>query len=67
MSDEKRPLIDRETYLGDGLYASHNGYMIRLRTPRERGDDCVYLEPSTLAAFEIYVARIKAGLEELSP
>lgn len=27
-----------ETYIGDGLYASFDGYMITLRAPREHGD-----------------------------
>jgi hypothetical protein len=38
-----------EIYLGDGLYASHDGYQIKLRAPRELGHDCVvYLEPAVL-------------------
>jgi hypothetical protein len=35
----------KETYLGDGLYASCDGYMICLRAPRGDRDDLVYLEP----------------------
>lgn len=31
----------KETYLGDGLYVSHDGYQICLRANSER----VYLEP----------------------
>jgi hypothetical protein len=34
-----------ETYLGDGLYASFDGYQIVLRAPRELGNHFVYLEP----------------------
>ena len=34
-----------ETYLGDGLYASFEGYQIVLRAPREGGDHWVALEP----------------------
>ena len=41
----------RETYLGDGLYASWDGYMITLRAPREHGDHWVGLEPEILQAF----------------
>jgi hypothetical protein len=40
-----------ETYLGDGLYASHDGYQLRLRAPRENGDHEVYLDAATLQAF----------------
>jgi hypothetical protein len=34
-----------ETYLGDGLYASFDGFMITLRAPREGGDHWIVLEP----------------------
>jgi hypothetical protein len=40
-----------ETHLGDGLYASFDGFMIVLRAPREFGDHWVGLEPEVLAAF----------------
>ena len=33
-----------ETYLGDGIYASYDGYQIRLRIPREDADHFVYLD-----------------------
>ena len=38
-----------ETYVGDGCYASYDGHQIRLRAPREHGDDLVFLEPGTFA------------------
>jgi hypothetical protein len=42
----------RETYLGDGLYASWDGWQIKLRAPRYGVDHEVYLEPGlTLDAF----------------
>ena len=42
----------REVYLGDGLYASFDGWQIRLRAPRENGDHEVFLEDRlTLQAF----------------
>lgn len=34
-----------ETYLGDGLYASFDGWQITLRAPREGGDHWIALEP----------------------
>jgi hypothetical protein len=34
-----------ETYIGDGVYASLDNGMIKLRTPRGHGDDVIYLEP----------------------
>lgn len=42
---------EREEYLGDGLYASFDGWQVRLRAPREHGDHEVYLEQSTLQAL----------------
>jgi hypothetical protein len=40
-----------EEYLGDGLYVSHDGRMVKLRAPRESGDHWVGLEPQTLNAL----------------
>jgi hypothetical protein len=43
-----------EIYLGDGLYASFNGFHIKLRAPRPEGDHEVYLEDTmfiTLSKF----------------
>jgi hypothetical protein len=42
---------ERETYLGDGLYASFDGWQIRLRAPRDGGDHEVYLDAAVLKAF----------------
>jgi hypothetical protein len=56
MSDDQgpRPLTDvmlrpaaegaHETYIGDGCYASFDGYQIKLRAPRTLGDHEVFLE-----------------------
>ena len=38
------PPMNEETYLGDGLYISFDGYYITLRAPREGGDHHVGLE-----------------------
>jgi len=43
MSDLPAP--HHETYLGDGLYASFDGWQIVLRDPREHGDHWIGLEP----------------------
>ncbi len=53
---------DKETYLGDGLYASFDGYQFKLRTPRDDGDHEVYLEDATLAAFLEYVKRVQEAV-----
>ena len=40
-----------ESYLGDGLYATFDGFQIILRAPRLDGDHWVALEPELLAAL----------------
>jgi hypothetical protein len=53
------PCEPGETYLGDGLFASFDGYQIKLRAPRDRENHVVFLEPSTLAAFEQYIKELR--------
>jgi hypothetical protein len=48
--------MNQETYLGDGVYASYDGWMVKLRAPRENGDHWVALEPRELQAFLKFVA-----------
>lgn len=45
------PATDAETYLGDGLYASFDGFAITLRAPRPEGDHYVGLEPAVYLAL----------------
>lgn len=42
--------MSNETYLGDGVYASFDGYIIKLRTDIYSGQ-VIYLEPSVYAAL----------------
>jgi hypothetical protein len=53
-------MSEREEYLGDGLYASFDGYQIWLRAPREGGDYEVFLDASTLAAFREFLDTLKS-------
>lgn len=48
---------EREQYLGDGLYASFDGFTMWLRAPREDGDHKVALEPQVFAAFLAFAFR----------
>jgi hypothetical protein len=48
----------KETYIGDGLYVSFDGFSFTLRAPREHGDHFVCLEPSVLANFQSFVNQI---------
>jgi len=47
-----------EQYLGDGLYASFDGYQITLRAPRTNGDHWVALEPEVYFALQDFALRI---------
>ena len=56
---ERMMLETDETYLGDGAYASFDGYQIRLRA----GDQIVYLEPRVYRALVDYVSALKAQVD----
>ena len=51
--------MNPDTYLGDGLYASFDGWQIRLYTERGNGVHEVFLDDATLARFESFVAEIR--------
>lgn len=53
--------MEREVYLGDGCYASFDGWQIWLRAPRERGDHVIALEPLTLRALMDFAATVPAN------
>ena len=48
-----------ETYLGDGLYASYQDHIVKVRTPRLGGDHEVYFEMETLMNFLDWVKDLK--------
>lgn len=50
--------MTEETYLGDGLYASYDGYQLYLRAPRAEGDHTVALEPYTWLALLKYANEV---------
>lgn len=55
--------MKRETYIGDGLYVSFDGFHFILRAPRPDGDHWVGLQPDTVRSFEAFVRRIRSGVE----
>jgi len=57
--------IGEETYLGDGLYASFDGLMFKLRAPREDGDHWVGLDPDVFNALIRFRAKMFAALTSL--
>lgn len=56
----------KETYLGDGLYASFDGFMIILRAPRGHGDHYVALEPDVMVKLLRWIAHAGHGLGALT-
>jgi hypothetical protein len=53
-------MSERETYLGDAVYASFDGWQICLRTG-DGNDQRIYLEPGVYASLLAYVAKLKAA------
>ena len=45
-------------YLGDGVYASFDGYQVWLHVNDHRAEPCVALEPSVLAALNRFADRM---------
>ena len=58
-------MVYDEVYLGDGLYASFDGSMIKLRAPRYEGDHWVGLEPGVLQAFDEYRRDLVRALHQM--
>ena len=50
-----------EAYLGDGVYASFDGYQIWLRTDRDEGRHVIALEPAVFEALVVYASAIEKG------
>lgn len=55
-----------EAYLGDGLYASYDGYQIRLFTKRVTGTHEVFLDGAVWAALERFVTDVRASIPKES-
>lgn len=49
--------MENETYLGDAVYASFDGYQIKLRTG-DANNQVIYLEPGVYAALTRFVASL---------
>jgi hypothetical protein len=59
-------MADTEVYLGDGLYARHDGWHVGLRAPREGGDHWVALEPPVLSKFLQFIGLDKQQAMEIT-
>ncbi len=53
-----------ETYLGDGLYASSDGFGVKLRAPRLDGDHEVFLEPEMILDLIRFTAKTWPSMKE---
>ena len=53
---QREPL--REEYIGDGCYASFDGFYIKLRAPRFSGNHEVYLEPAVFDSLLAFARRL---------
>jgi hypothetical protein len=58
-------MSEDETYLGDGLFASFDGYGVKLRTRRMDGEHWVYFEQEVMAAFLRMVSQLAHAHPEL--
>ena len=52
-----------DDYLGDGVYASFDGYHIVLDLRAQDSTTRIALEPEVLAALDLYRERIKKAIE----
>lgn len=55
----------KETYIGDGVYVSFDGYSFNLRTPRENGDHHISLEPDMIQSILDYKDKVYKDAEDL--
>ena len=51
--------MSREIFLGDGLFASFDGFCVKLRAPRPGGDHFVALDPHVLDKFLSFANKVK--------
>jgi hypothetical protein len=58
-------MTDREEYLADGVYASFDGWQIKLRTEREDGNHVIYLEPQLWDVLKTFAKR--CGMDRAEP
>jgi hypothetical protein len=51
------PECNAETYIGDGVYVSFDGWQVWLRAPREEGDHRIALEPEVYQSLHQWLRR----------
>jgi hypothetical protein len=55
-----------ETYLGDAVYASFDGWQIKLRTG-DGNNQVIYLEPGVYASLERFAAALRKPPDDDAP
>ena len=55
-AEEHETMQPDEVYLGDAVYASYDGFQLRLRTG-DGNNQVIYLEPAVMRALEVYARR----------
>lgn len=53
----KEEMLGDETYIGDGVYASFDGYMIKLRADRDFQSHVIYLEQEVYESLVDFTRR----------
>ncbi len=53
--------MEKETYLGDGVYASYDGYHIVLQLSAQVPIHRIALEPQVIERLESYIEAVKEG------
>lgn len=57
---------ERKRYIGDGVYASFDGWNIWLRTKRDNGMHEIALEPEVYASLVNYAADLREALNQMT-
>ena len=56
-----------DRYIGDGVYASFDGYYVWLDTRAQEPVNRIALEPTVMAELERFVKDVKADIASLPP
>jgi len=58
------PQLDHEEYIGDGVYATFDGYHVILKTQRESGVHWIALDPAVMQSLNWYAERMHRAHRE---
>ncbi len=53
-------IVPKKDYLGDGVYAEYDGYMVKLTTSNGLQDtNTIYLEPGILKSLKLFLIELE--------